>query len=156
MGLQEHLILDFICKRVSDLSFQKYFSIKLSGFEIHNDYSGEIQICLTKKSFKMKKFMLIVAIVGFAFAANAQTTKQKSKKEKSKTEVSTKKYTCSKCGTSYAKDGKCCGAPLTMTEKKETKMEMKDHVCTSACKPGKCVYAHGEKGHVCGEACKKR
>jgi len=30
----------------------------------------------------------------------------------------------------------------------------KDHVCTSACKGGKCVYAHGEKGHVCTDDCK--
>jgi len=32
---------------------------------------------------------------------------------------------------------------------------MKDHVCTSACKDGKHMYAHGEKGHACGEDCKK-
>ena len=30
----------------------------------------------------MKKLMLIIAIAGFAFAANAQTTKKESKKEK--------------------------------------------------------------------------
>ena len=99
--------------------------------------------------------MLMLAIIGIAFAANAQTTKKESKKEKSKTEASTKNYTCSKCGKTYAKDGKCCGAPLTSTEKKETPMEMKGHVCTSACKEGKHVYAHGEKGHVCGPECKK-
>jgi hypothetical protein len=29
------------------------------------------------------------------------------------------------------------------------------HVCTAACKDGKHVYAHGEKGHVCTDACKK-
>lgn len=40
-------------------------------------------------------------------------------------------------------------------EKMDTKMEMKDHKCTAACKNGKHVYAHGEKGHVCGKACKK-
>ena len=100
----------------------------------------------------MKKLMLIVAIVGFAFAANAQTTKKESKKEKSKTEANAAKYTCSKCGKTYAKAGNCCGSPLTAT--KETKMEMKDHVCTSECKDGKHMYAHGEKGHVCGPECK--
>ena len=32
--------------------------------------------------------------------------------------------------------------------------ELKDHVCTAACKEaGKCVYACGEKGHVCTDAC---
>jgi hypothetical protein len=40
-------------------------------------------------------------------------------------------------------------------EKQDTKMEMKEHKCTSACKDGKHVYAHGEKGHVCTKACKK-
>lgn len=40
-------------------------------------------------------------------------------------------------------------------EKQDTKMEMKEHKCTGACKDGKHVYAHGEKGHVCGRACKK-
>ena len=100
----------------------------------------------------MKKLMLIVAIAGFAFAANAKTSKKESKKEKSKTETSTTKYTCSKCGKTYSKKGNCCGAPTAET--KETKMEMKDHVCTSACKDGKHVYAHEEKGHVCGPECK--
>lgn len=32
--------------------------------------------------------------------------------------------------------------------------ELKDHVCTDACKEaGKCVMACGEKGHVCTDAC---
>lgn len=34
-------------------------------------------------------------------------------------------------------------------------MELKDHVCSSAChESGKCVMAHGEKGHICGASCK--
>lgn len=37
----------------------------------------------------------------------------------------------------------------------DKKMEMKEHVCTDACKKaGHCVYAHGEKGHVCTAECK--
>lgn len=36
---------------------------------------------------------------------------------------------------------------------KTEQMVMKDHVCTAACKDGKHMYAHGEKGHVCSEAC---
>ena len=52
---------------------------------------------------------------------------------------------------------------FAQTEKKDstatkscTKTELKEHVCTSACKDGKHVYAHGEKGHVCTDACKKK
>ena len=41
-------------------------------------------------------------------------------------------------------------------ETKKTEMKEKDHVCTTACKDGKHVYAHGEKGHVCTDACKKK
>lgn len=40
-------------------------------------------------------------------------------------------------------------------DKPAGKMELKEHVCTAACKNGKHVYAHGEKGHVCTKACKK-
>jgi hypothetical protein len=41
------------------------------------------------------------------------------------------------------------------TKTGETKMELKDHVCTDAChSAGHCVFAHGEKGHVCTDACK--
>jgi hypothetical protein len=47
-------------------------------------------------------------------------------------------------GQSYAQDAK-----------QDTKMELKEHKCTSACKNGKHVYAHGEKGHVCTKECKK-
>ncbi len=37
---------------------------------------------------------------------------------------------------------------------KPAKPALKKHVCTAACKDGKHVYAHGEKGHVCTDACK--
>ncbi len=37
--------------------------------------------------------------------------------------------------------------------KKET--ALKEHKCTAACKNGKHVYAHGEKGLKCGPECKK-
>lgn len=47
------------------------------------------------------------------------------------------------------------------TVKKEQKQEkprmeqkaLKDHKCTAACKDGKHVYAHGEKGHKCSKEC---
>jgi len=42
-----------------------------------------------------------------------------------------------------------------MEQKMDQKMELKEHHCTSACKDGKHMYAHGEKGHVCTKACKK-
>jgi hypothetical protein len=40
-------------------------------------------------------------------------------------------------------------------KKRKTQTTMKAHVCTAACKDGKHVYAHGEKGHVCGPECMK-
>ena len=40
-------------------------------------------------------------------------------------------------------------------EKADTKKELKEHVCTKDCAPGKHVYAHGKKGDDCTEACKK-
>ena len=42
------------------------------------------------------------------------------------------------------------------TTKSSTKPALKEHVCTAACKDGKHVYAHGEKGHACTDACKKK
>lgn len=75
----------------------------------------------------MKKLMLVLAISGLAFAGNAQNDKKETKKETAKTEKSAK-----------------------------PEMKMKEHVCTDACKDGKHMYAHGEKGHVCTDACKKK
>lgn len=40
-------------------------------------------------------------------------------------------------------------------KKKKATTAMKAHVCTPACKDGKHMYAHGEKGHVCGADCMK-
>jgi hypothetical protein len=45
--------------------------------------------------------------------------------------------------------------PKKKKKQKTEQMQMKDHVCTNACKNGQHVYAHGEKGHVCTDACKK-
>jgi hypothetical protein len=103
----------------------------------------------------MKKLMLIAVIVGFAFAGNAQTTKKESKKQKAKTEQTAKKYECPKCHMKSDKAGNCAGCGVAMKEVKMDEMPMKDHVCTSACKDGQHMYAHGEKGHVCGPECKK-
>lgn len=33
------------------------------------------------------------------------------------------------------------------------KVEMKNHVCTSACSNGNHILMHGEKGHVCTKDC---
>ena len=76
----------------------------------------------------MKKLMLVIAISGLTLALNAQNDKKETKKADAKTEKAAK-----------------------------TAMpEMKEHVCTAACKDGKHMYAHGEKGHTCTEACKKK
>lgn len=56
-----------------------------------------------------------------------------------------------------------CFAVDAQTTKKEAKKEtpkteqkaLKEHKCTPACKDGKHVYAHGEKGHKCTKECKK-
>ena len=63
--------------------------------------------------------------------------------------------------TSFANDNKTkqdhvCGTncKATSTTDQTSTTDLKDHVCTSACKDGKCVYAHGEKGHVCTDTCK--
>lgn len=45
--------------------------------------------------------------------------------------------------------------PAKNEKQTETKMEMKDHVCTKACMNGNHMYAHGEKGHSCTNECKK-
>lgn len=108
----------------------------------------------------MKKLFLTIAITAMAFAVNAQTTQsdKTDKKSKSKTETSAK-YECPKCHMKSDKAGNCsascCKEGVAMKETKSEKMAMKEHVCTSACKDGKHVYAHGEKGHVCGPECKK-
>jgi hypothetical protein len=68
----------------------------------------------------MKKLMLVVAIVGIAFAANAQTTKKESKKQKAKTEqMAMKDHVC----TDKCKDGKHVYAHGE-----------KGHVCGEECK----------------------
>lgn len=56
-----------------------------------------------------------------------------------------------------------CFAANAQVAKKETKKvapkteqtALKEHKCTPACKNGKHVYAHGEKGHKCTKDCKK-
>lgn len=47
------------------------------------------------------------------------------------------------------------GSVSNAQEKQDSKMEMKEHKCTAACKDGKHAYAHGEKGHECTKECKK-
>ena len=43
----------------------------------------------------------------------------------------------------------------TASSKKMEDTNTKEHVCTPACKDGKHVYAHGEKGHKCTAAEKR-
>jgi len=76
----------------------------------------------------MKKIVLFVVASAFAFAVNAQdATKQ-----------------------AAAKPAQTTATPVA-TQAKD--MNTKPHVCTAACKDGKHVYAHGEKGHTCTAAC---
>lgn len=62
-------------------------------------------------------------------------------------------------GTASAQDKTAPPTKPAKTEKAEAKPAkaemMKEHACTAACKDGKHMYAHGEKGHACSEECKK-
>ncbi len=73
----------------------------------------------------MKKILVLFGVVLFLGAAQAQTTPPKP--PTSKSDMS------------------------TVTPDVNTK----DHVCTLACRDGKHVYAHGERGHKCGAECMK-
>ena len=51
-------------------------------------------------------------------------------------------------------DKECMAKNASDSKTDATTADLKDHVCTDACKDGNHVYAHGEKGHVCTDACK--
>ncbi len=76
----------------------------------------------------MKKISLLIVATAFSFAVKAQE------------------------GTT-SHSGATGSAGVTSTS--GTNPNTAAHVCTAACKDGKHVYAHGEKGHVCTDACKK-
>ncbi|MHB8261337.1 MAG: heavy metal-binding domain-containing protein [Bacteroidia bacterium] len=104
----------------------------------------------------MKKIVLVVALAGFAFAANAQTTKKEGDKQTTKTtqpKNTTASYTCPMCGGSYDKAGKCpkCGMDLTLktepTKVTDAKSGKEEKAKTYTCsmhpeikqdKPGNC------------------
>ena len=46
--------------------------------------------------------------------------------------------------------------PAATTAPAASKEMGRDHVCSAACKDGKHVYAHGEKGHKCTSACRTK
>jgi hypothetical protein len=73
----------------------------------------------------MKNFLVLFGAVLFLGAAQAQTTVPKPPTSKSDMSTVT------------------------------TDVNTKEHVCTAACKDGKHVYAHGERGHKCGAECMK-
>lgn len=112
-----------------------------------------------KTNISMKQLMLIAAIVGFAFAANAQT-KDSKKDEKKSEQAQMKEHKCSdacrdgKHFYAHGEKGHTCGEDCKkMMMNKEA--GMKDHKCTDACKDGQHLYAHGEKGHTCSPQCQK-
>lgn len=102
----------------------------------------------------MKKLILLLAIVGFAFAANAQDTKKEGEKEKSTTEQKASQekvyYQCTMHPDEKSdKPGKCskCGMDLKKVTVKttETKKEQEKfiyqcpmHPDEKSDKPGKC------------------
>ena len=77
----------------------------------------------------MKKIALFVIASVFAVAVNAQDGKTKT------------------AATPAATPTTSTATPV------KADANTKAHVCTPACKDGKHVYAHGEKGHTCTAAC---
>lgn len=57
-------------------------------------------------------------------------------------------------GAAFSANAQSATKKSDSKSKTET-VQLKDHVCTSACKPGACSFAHGEKGHTCTTDCKK-
>lgn len=91
----------------------------------------------------VKTFAAILFMTGFlSTAAFAQDSKMDKKMDKMESKME-------------KKTDKMDSKMDHKMDKMDDKMAMKDHKCTKACKDGKHVYAHGEKGHVCGDACKK-
>ncbi len=68
----------------------------------------------------------------------------------------------SSANPAHGKEGHKCDKECMSSQESKTgaaaseTADLKDHVCTDACKEGNHVYAHGEKGHVCTDACKKQ
>lgn len=78
----------------------------------------------------MKKLILSMAVAAFILSSCANKTEETNEAATGATET-------------------------VMPEATEATSELKDHVCTEACKEaGECVYVHSEKGHVCTDACK--
>ncbi len=42
------------------------------------------------------------------------------------------------------------------TQLNASNLNTREHECSKACKDGKHIYAHGEKGHKCGAVCMKK
>jgi hypothetical protein len=108
----------------------------------------------------MKKLILVIAIIGFAYAVNAQTTTNETKKENAKTEqtpskdagkqVSSEKSTS--CG-SMQKEGKNC--TVVCKESKACTGVSKDgQTCTCVCKDGKKCTGTCQDGKTCTCVCK--
>ena len=95
---------------------------------------------------KVKTFAALLLLTGFlSTAAIAQDSKMDKKAEEMD----------SKMDKMDSKMDKKMDKMDSKMDKMDDKMAMKEHKCTKACKDGKHVYAHGEKGHVCTDACKK-
>lgn len=115
------------------------------------------------KKYCMKKLILLIAIIGFAFMVSAQTTNEVKKEtvkteqtpsDQSATKVSNDKTTtCSptqnhgKSCTSVCKDSKACTA-VSKDVKSCTCVCQNGQTCTGVCKDGKtctCVCKDGKK-----------
>ncbi len=107
----------------------------------------------------MKNLILLFAFtlsLGFANAQGGTQTPAPAKTETTKA-APAKAMPAKPAETAKTMPAKT-DAPKTMdkaADKKMADMNTKEHVCTAACKDGKHVYAHGEKGHTCTAACHK-
>ncbi len=98
----------------------------------------------------VKTFATLLIMTGFlSTAAIAQDTKMDKKADKMESKMD------KKMDKMESKMDKKMDKMDSKMDKMDDKMAMKEHKCTKACKDGKHVYAHGEKGHVCTDACKK-
>lgn len=99
------------------------------------------------QSFKKIGFTVILTALTLVLAQAQTDNKSKPKKHQCTEQCSTTNHMYKHGEKKHKCDNSCKTA--------STSMELKDHVCTSAChSAGKCVMAHGEKGHTCDATCK--
>ena len=103
----------------------------------------------------MKKLMFALVLIFGASMVQAQNPSSTSTPPApTRTEKKAEKPTTP---SDKATSGPARQTPPPATTAPAASKEMgRDHVCSAACKDGKHVYAHGEKGHKCTSACRTK